>query len=80
MSNELIARKLREQANDLAHNGDNLYRVRAIRQAAMVVMGLPEEVEELVAHGGPHALERVPGIGKSLATTIAALVEPGVAA
>jgi DNA polymerase (family 10) len=71
LSNHDIARKLREQASELAHKGDNLYRVRAFRQAAMAVLALPEEVSTLVANRGPQELERLPGIGKSLAGTIA---------
>lgn len=70
MTNEDIARRLREHAAELTRAGNNLYRVRAFRQAALAVMGLPDEVESLVAAGGPGVLERVPGIGKSLADTI----------
>ncbi len=71
LTNQDIARRLRDQANELARTGNNLYRVRAFRSAAMAVLGLPADVAELVAAGGPRELERVPGIGKSLATTIA---------
>jgi Holliday junction DNA helicase RuvA len=70
-TNQEIARKLREHASELARNGDNLYRVRAFRQAAMAVLSLPREVADIVATDGPKGLERVPGVGKSLATTIA---------
>ena len=70
-TNHEIARRLRELASELARGGDNLYRVRAFRQAAMTVLGLPEEVAALVAADGQRALERLPGIGKSLAETIA---------
>jgi DNA polymerase/3'-5' exonuclease PolX len=70
-TNQDIARKLRKHASELARGGDNLYRVRAFRQAALALMALPEEVEVLVAKQGPRALERLPGIGKSLAGTIA---------
>jgi Holliday junction DNA helicase RuvA len=69
-TNHEIAKKLRQHATQLAHSGDNLYRVRAFRQAAMAVLALPEELSSLVAADGPRALERVPGIGKSLAETI----------
>ena len=75
MTNGDIAHKLREHAAELARDGDNLYRVRAFRQAAMAVLGLPDEAEAVVSAGGPKALERVPGIGKSLAGTIAGLVQ-----
>jgi holliday junction DNA helicase RuvA len=71
MKNGEIARKLRERALELAREGDNLYRVRAFRQAALAVMGLPREAEALVSTGGPRVLENVPGIGKSLSETIA---------
>lgn len=72
--NEEIAQKLRKHANELARSGSNLYRVRAFRSAAIAVMGLSSDVTELVATGGVPALESVPGIGKSLALTIAEYV------
>ena len=71
MTNGDIARKLRQRAAELARSGDNLYRIRAFRQAAFAVMGLEEEIEQLVSTGGPQVLEHVPGIGKSLSETIA---------
>lgn len=75
MKNEDIARRLREHASELARGGDNLYRVRAFRRAAMAVLGLVDEVSTLVNTGGPQALERVPGIGRSLADTIATFAQ-----
>ena len=66
MTNEDSARRLRHHASELSRAGDNLYRVRAFRQAAMAVLTLPEPVERL----DRSALERVPGIGRSLAGTI----------
>ena len=74
-TNQEMARKLREHATELARNGDNLYRVRAFRQAAMAVLALPEELATLVASDGRRALERLPGIGRSLAGTIAGYLE-----
>jgi Holliday junction DNA helicase RuvA len=71
ITNQEIAQKLREHATELARAGGNLYRVRAFRSAAMAVMGLPREVAEIVATGRARELECVPGIGKSLAETIA---------
>ena len=67
MTNADIARKLREHAAELAHAGHNLYRVRAFRQAALAVLALPRAAAEI----GPDGLRAVPGIGKSLAGTIA---------
>lgn len=80
MTNAEIARELRTRAADLARAGDNLYRVRAFRQAAMAVLALPDPVVELVAVGGPKALAQLPGIGRSLADTIAGLAAEQLAA
>jgi DNA polymerase (family 10) len=73
MTNEDIARRLRNHATELSRTGDNLYRVRAFRQAAMAVLTLPEPVERL----DRSALERVPGIGRSLAGTIEQFARTG---
>ncbi|HET6572560.1 MAG TPA: helix-hairpin-helix domain-containing protein [Fimbriiglobus sp.] len=73
MTNEDIARRLRYHASELSRAGDNLYRVRAFRQAAMAVLTLPEPVERL----DRSALERVPGIGRSLAGTIGEFAKTG---
>ena len=70
-SNQQISQKLREQATELARQGDNLYRVRAFRQAAMTVLALPQELSDLVETSGVQVLEQLPGVGKSLAATIA---------
>ncbi len=73
MTNEDIARHLRHHAAELSRAGDNLYRVRAFRQAAMAVLTLPEPADRL----DRSALERVPGIGRSLAETIQQLARTG---
>jgi DNA polymerase (family 10) len=74
-TNQQIARRLREQAWELARSRANLYRVRAFRRAAMAVLALPVEVATLVARGGESALERVPGVGRSLARTLVGYLE-----
>ena len=78
MTNVQIARKLRTYAHELARSRENLYRVRAFRRAAEAVLRLEESVEALVARAGPAALAAVPGIGPSLATTIAGYATLGV--
>jgi holliday junction DNA helicase RuvA len=70
MTNDQIARRLREHASEMARNGENLYRVRAYRQAAMAVLGLNHSVEEVLANVGRAGLANVPGIGARLAETI----------
>ena len=71
MTNQDIARKLRDHASEMAKRSENLYRVRAFRRAAMVVMGLPQEITTI----DRRQLENVPGIGKSLAETIAGFAQ-----
>ena len=73
MDNPTIARELLRYARDLAAEGDNLYRVRAYRQAAGVIQTLDRPVAELVAAAGPRGLRTLPGVGPSLAKTIAEL-------
>jgi DNA polymerase (family 10) len=75
MDNTSIAHELLRQARDLAATGDNLYRVRAYRRAAAELFGLDRPVSVIVAEAGPRALTRLPGVGSSLATTIAELAE-----
>ena len=72
MTNDEIARRLREYASELSRAGENLYRVRAYRQAAMAVMGLPGPLP------GRDELANVPGIGAGLAGTIAEYAANGV--
>jgi DNA polymerase/3'-5' exonuclease PolX len=73
MDNPTIARELLRHARDLAADGDNLYRVRAYRQAAGLIQSLDRPVVELIAASGPHWLRALPGVGPSLAKTIAHL-------
>jgi DNA polymerase/3'-5' exonuclease PolX len=77
MTNEDIAQSLRRHAAELSRGGDNLYRVRAFRQAAMAVLALPEPVTSILESRGRGGLVQVPGIGRSLAGTIAELARTG---
>lgn len=75
VTNQDISRKLREQARALAHSGDNLYRIRAYRRAAMAVLTLPVELSSIVESRGREGLAEVPGIGRKLADTITELLK-----
>lgn len=70
MTNEEIARRVRTHAGELARGGENLYRVRAYRRAAVAVLGMDRPVKDVLDAGGRAALAAVPGIGESLAETI----------
>jgi DNA polymerase/3'-5' exonuclease PolX len=73
MDNPTIARELLRHARDLAAEGDNLYRVRAYRQAAGLIQSLDLPVADIIAVSGPRGLRALPGVGPSLAKTIAEL-------
>ena len=73
MDNPTIARELLRQARDLAADGDNLYRVRAFRQAAGLIQSLDRPVIDLLSASGLRGLRSLPGVGPSLAKTIAEL-------
>jgi DNA polymerase (family 10) len=77
MTNQEIAHQLRAHATALSGSGHSLYRVRAFRQAAMAILGLTDEVQAIVNRSGVAGLEAIPGIGASLAETLALYVETG---
>ena len=70
MSNEEIAGELRLHATELSRSGNNMYRIRAFRQAAMTILALPTPVAVILSTTGREGLQRLPGIGRSLAETI----------
>jgi DNA polymerase/3'-5' exonuclease PolX len=73
MDNPHIAKELLEQARTAADRGANLYRVRALRRAALVVQSLAQPIATILADEGLKALKDQPGIGTSLAKRIAEL-------
>ena len=73
MTNHEIADRLRAHAAHLARCGDNLYRVRAFRQAAMAVLGLPAPAAAVGRAGLTAA-----GVGPSIAATVARYAADGV--
>jgi DNA polymerase/3'-5' exonuclease PolX len=75
MTNDLIAEHLRLQANDPRRIGHNLYRARAFRQAAIAVLGFTEPIQVLWERGEFDRVRATPGIGKSTADFITALLE-----
>lgn len=72
-TNHEIAIRLRRHAAILAARGENLYRVRAFRQAAIAVLGLNRPVAEL----GREGLKEIRGIGESLAETVGQFATTG---
>ena len=70
MSNEEIAGELRLHATELSRSGNNMYRIRAFRQAAMTILALQTPVNVILSTAGRRGLQTLPGIGSSLAETI----------
>jgi Holliday junction resolvasome RuvABC DNA-binding subunit len=75
--NQRIARRLEEVAQLLEAQAGNLYRVQAYRRAAETLRRLPRSAAEIVQREGEPGLRRLPGIGESLARSIATLVLTG---
>lgn len=73
--NREIARLLEETADLLDIQGSNQFRVRAYRNAARTVEGLPRAAAELVAEG--EDLSKRKGIGGSISEKIEEIVETG---
>ncbi len=74
MQNSEIARQFEELADLLEIQGANPFRLRAYRNAARTISGLPESVED-IAKNTPKELQSLPGIGKDLAEKIETIVE-----
>lgn len=75
--NDTVADTLDEMAVLLASQGANPFRVRAYRRGAEAVRALDTPVSRILETGGLEALERLPGIGDSLARAIRDVVRFG---
>ncbi len=75
LANREIAQAFEDIADFLEIKGDNPFRIRAYRNAARTVAGLPSEAAELIARGDD--LTDFPGIGDDLAEQIAVLAATG---
>src|SRR5271157_5215565 len=74
MKNQEIARIFDEMADLLELKGENPFRIRAYRRAALNIGGLTKNIEEL-----PHAeLLKTPGIGQDLAGKIEEYIRTGM--
>lgn len=74
MNNHRIARIVEGMADLLEIKGGQPFRVRAYRQAAAHIDELPESLEQIAKRGD---LERVPGVGTSIAERIRDIIETG---
>jgi DNA polymerase/3'-5' exonuclease PolX len=77
MTNADIALKLHERAREVRGAHEKLYRIKAYRRAAEMLLRLDKPVEDLFHERGEPALKEILGIGKSLARLIARSLETG---
>ncbi len=73
--NSDIAEAFQRLADLLEIEGSNQFRVRAYRNAAATVEGLPRDAARMIANG--EDLSELPGIGEDLAGKIETLIETG---
>lgn len=74
MDNIEIANILKQIADILEIKGDSQYRSGAYRKAAQSIEVLPTDIKEIYSQG---KLEKIPGVGKSIASHIKELIEKG---
>lgn len=75
--NQAIAEKLQELADLLEQQHANPYRVGAYRRAARTVSGQREAIADLAEREGFDGLDRLPGIGRSIALAIQEMLRTG---
>lgn len=75
--NQTIAAKLRELADLLEQQQASPFRVNAYRRAARTIAGRGEALSPLVEREGLEGLERLPGIGRSIALAIEEMLRTG---
>jgi hypothetical protein len=75
--NHFVAEKLENVASLLDQQNASLFRVRAYRDAASYLRGLPHPVRLDYQHGGKRGLDDLPTIGPSIAATIAEILDTG---
>jgi len=75
--NRFVADKLDDIARLLEQQNATLFRVRAYRDAASYLRGLPHPVRLDYERGGKRGLDDLPTIGQSIAATIAEILDTG---
>ncbi len=76
MDNPQIARIFEEIADILEIKGENPFRVRSYRNAALVVQGFAVSLKSIV-EGGEEELEKIPGIGTSIREKVVEILATG---
>jgi len=74
MENSEVAEIFSEMADLMEIKGENPFRIRSFRRAALTIENLSEHVTTLLEK---HELEKVPGIGEGIARRIKEIIESG---
>lgn len=75
--NVSVAGRLDEVAQLLEDQGANIFRIGAYRRAAAMLRGLDRPIDELVKREGVESLQKLPGVGETLARFIHQVVTTG---
>lgn len=75
--NRRIAERLREAAERLEKQGDNVFRVAAFRRAADTIEQWPRSLREIHDAHGPSGLQELPGVGSGIAAAICEMLVTG---
>jgi len=75
--NAKAAQLLRDASSLLERQSENPFRVNAYRRAAASVEGLEADLRVLFDQGGVEALQLIPGVGESIASSLAEILSTG---
>jgi DNA polymerase (family 10) len=77
MHNLDIARIFNEIADILEVKGENAFKIRAYRKAALTIETLTQDLTVITERGGVKELKKIPGIGEGIAKKIVEIAETG---
>jgi DNA polymerase (family 10) len=77
MHNLDIARIFNEIADILEVKGENAFKIRAYRKAALTIETLTQDLKIIAERGGVKELKKIPGIGEGIARKIVEIAETG---
>ena len=77
MLNLDIARIFAEIADIFEVNGENPFKIRAYRRAAMTIESLTQDLKVIAERGGVKELKKIPGVGDAIAKKIVEIAKTG---
>ncbi len=77
MDNREVGRILREVGEYLEMQGESVFKVKAYEKAADIIDSLEEGLADTYKKGGRELIEKIPGVGVSIAEKIEELLKTG---